>query len=169
MKSSQVALHPENALQAGKMKQWRGTILMLVLLIALLSGLSYYNWYRNRLTPADYITAAQTVSAPGLKKTNMQFLGECCGTVNWQHSRSQDGKELVEATGNLKNGGQPVVVRWEVTILRDRNAKVWIANPVFASVAGREIEPPKDFVTQFDAAASYKESAGPEQPPKKPE
>jgi hypothetical protein len=138
------------------MKQWRGTILLLLLLIALLGGLSYFNWYRNRLTPADYIVAAQAVSVPGGKITNMQFLLDCCGTVEWRHSRSEDGRELVEATGNLKDGGQPVVIRWEVTILRDRNAKTWIANPVFASVAGREIEPAKDFVTQVGAAASYK-------------
>ena len=151
------------------MKQWRGTILFLLLVIALIIGLSYYNWYRGQLKPADYIAAAQSVSVPGGKVKNMQFLGDCCGTVQWLHSRSQDGKELVEATGNLKNGGQPVAIRWEVTILRDRNSKVWIANPVFASVAGREIEPAKDFVAQISAAGSYKESAGPEQTPKNAE
>jgi hypothetical protein len=151
------------------MKQWRGTILMLLLLIALIGGLGYYKWYRNRLTPADYIVAAQTAGVPGGKASNMQFLGDCCGTVEWRHSRSQDGKELVEATGNLKNGGQSVVVRWEVTILRDANSTTWITNPVFASLAGREIEPAKDFVAQISAAGSYKESAGPEGTPKKRE
>ena len=138
------------------MKRWRGVILMLLLLIALIGARGYYNWYRNRLKPADYIVAAQTVAVPGGKANNLQFLGDCCGMVQWRHSRSEDGKELVEATGSLKNGGQPVVIRWEVTILRDANSKTWIANPVFASVAGREIEPPKEFVTHITEAASGK-------------
>jgi hypothetical protein len=66
------------------MKKWRGAILMLLLLIALIGGRNYYNWYRNRLTPADYIVAAQTVSVPGGKTSNMQFLSDCCGTVEWR-------------------------------------------------------------------------------------
>ena len=147
------------------MKQWRSTILLILLLIALMGGLGYYNWYRNRLKPADYIAAAQTVSVPGGKITNMKFLLDCCGTVQWRHSRSEDGKELVEATGNLKNGGQPLVIRWEVTILRDRNTKTWIANPVFASLAGREIEPAKDFATHINEVASGKHGEGMENPP----
>jgi hypothetical protein len=133
------------------MKKWRGTILLSILLVVVIAGLAYIEWYRRQPTPAEYITVAQTVTTGG-GKSNSQVLSDYCGQVEWKHSRSAGGQELVEATGTLKDSGRPVVVRWQVTILQDRKAKVSIANPVFASVGGQEIEPPTAFVTKLGEA-----------------
>jgi hypothetical protein len=49
-----------------------------------------------------------------------------------------------------------VLIRWEVTILRSAICQAWIANPVYGLVAGREIEPAKDFVKQITEASKEK-------------
>jgi hypothetical protein len=124
-----------------------------LLVITVLAG--YFKWYRTQPTPADYINAAQIAGVPG-GKPNTLFLWEHCGRVEWRHSSSEDGKQLVEASGNLKVNGQPVLVRWEVTILRDTSGEARIANPVYASIAGRKIEPPKDFANRITDVAKGK-------------
>ena len=137
------------------MKKLLQVILLAFALLVITALAGYFKWYRTQPTPADYINAAQLVAVPG-GKPNIFFLSEHCARVEWRHSSSEDGKQLVEASGNLKVNGQPVLIRWEVTILRDTSGDVRVANPVYASIAGRKIEPPKDFAKQIIEAPKGK-------------
>jgi hypothetical protein len=125
-----------------------GTCFVVSLAIA-----AYFIWVRALFAPADYIAAAQLATERG-SPTNAKTLMDACGTVEWRYSKAEDGKHLVEATGSLKDGGKPVVVRWEVTIIRDGNARVSLAQPVFASVGGEEIQPAKAYPDKLKAPAS---------------
>jgi hypothetical protein len=116
------------------------TILVGVGIGAVLTVVANIIWFRSVFEPADYIAAAQVWSERG-SPTNVKMLTDACGQVEWRHSKAEDGKHIVEATGSLKDGGKPVVVRWEVTIIRDGNARVSLAQPVFASIGGEELQP----------------------------
>jgi hypothetical protein len=107
----------------------------------------YRNWSR-RFGPGDYVEAAQQATVAE-KKSNLSVLTDACESVQWQHSKTDEGKHVVEAAGALKKGGRSVVVRWEVTIVRDRNLTVQVANPVFASVGGEEVQPAKDYPSKL--------------------
>jgi hypothetical protein len=136
------------------MKRWSGIILV----CALLAGIGVFAWYRAQPGPEEYIAAAQNAAhnAANGQRTNSRILGESCGPVEWRYSRSNEGQHMVTATGSLKEGGRLVEVRWEVTILRDGNSKVSVANPVSATLDGVDIQPPSAFPGKITAAAPGK-------------
>src|SRR5262249_37871128 len=128
---------------------------VILLVCVLLAGVGVIVWYRGQPGPEEYIAAAQGVAAEG-QRTNSRVLGDACGSVEWRYSRSQDGQHLVTASGNLKEDGRPVGVRWQVPILRNGNSKVSVAKPVSATVGGEDIQPPSAFPGKIAPAASGK-------------
>jgi hypothetical protein len=133
------------------MKRWAGIVLGL----AVIAIAGVVAWYRNQPGEADYIAAAQNGAAVG-QRTNLSVLGEACETVEWVYSRGEDGKHLVTARGHLKHGDRSVEVKWEVTLLRDGNAKVSLAKPISAVVGGEDIQPPSAFPAKIAPATPDK-------------
>jgi hypothetical protein len=129
-------------------------VLLAVGVLAVAALLVYRIWFRSEFGPAEYLAAAQQGSAVG-SKSNARVLLDACGTVEWKYLKSEGNKDLVEASGTLKSGGRPVVVRWEVRILRDGNTIVSVATPVFASVGGEEVQAVREYPSKLVAAEGH--------------
>jgi len=131
-------------------RTWKQTVLLVLPLLVVAVGLGYVQHLRSQPKPGDYVKTAMNAPAVG-KKSNGKLLLEACGTVNWSPMTEQDGGYVVEARGTQKQGGKEVVVRWQVYILRDGNVTSSVANLVFASIGGVELDPPSKFTEQLSS------------------
>lgn len=133
------------------MRSWVGALGALVLLAAVVIALAYLKSETEQPKAEQFIALAQNSHADG-HRSAAKVLVDACGAASWRHFVTEQGEDMVEATGALKEGGRPVMVRWRVAIVKNAQSKVSIAEPVFAKIGDAEIKPAKEFPAKLSAA-----------------
>lgn len=77
--------------------------------------------------------------------------------MKWRRYVDEEGREIVECNGTLRDGGRPVLVRWHVMYHSHNGGSTSLAVPLFASVGGEVIKPPGDFAKALFGESGKKE------------
>lgn len=121
-------------------RRLRDRLIIPVVVVVVLAGWKLFRYYQQLPSTGDLIAVAQSDEVRKGKSVSEFLADHCDGPIEWKHSRSAEGKDIIEASGRLRENQAPVKIRWNVFIQRSKELTISAANFETASIGSEELD-----------------------------